>query len=334
MKTRKNNNNLLAGLAGLLGVIVIVSLIGLYATKPEPVIIQGEAEAKEYRVSGKIPGRVSEILTEEGAWVNKGDTLAIISSPELNAKLEQAIAARDAAQAQNRKAIKGARPEQIMGAYELWQKAEVGVDISAKSYERVDKLFEKKVVPAQKRDEAEAQYKAAIATAKAAKSQYEMAINGAEKEDREAALALVNRATGAIKEVESYLDEAYIVAPSSGEISEIFPEEGSLVGTGAPIMSITDLTQMWFTFSVREDLLNGLTLGTVVKVQIPALGKEEYEAKVTFIKAMASYATWRSTKVSGGFDAKSFELKATPITPIKALRPGMTVIIKTVVNGK
>jgi len=332
METRKNRNNLLAGLAGLLGVIVIVSLIGLYAAKPEPLIIQGEVEAKEYRVSGKIPGRISEIFAEEGTSVEKGDTLALIFSPELNAKLDQAKAARDAAQAQNRKAIKGARPEQIMGAFELWQKAEVGADIASKSYERVQRLFDKGVIPAQKRDEAEAQFKAAVATAKAAKSQYEMAMNGAEKEDREAALALVSRANGAVREVESYLDETCIIAPASGEVSEIFPEEGDLVGTGAPVMSITDLSQMWFTFSVREDLLKGMTTGTVVKVRIPALGEEEFEAKVTYMKVMASYATWRSTKVSGGFDAKSFEVKAVPLSEIKGMRPGMSVIIKTEAN--
>jgi len=332
METRKNRNNLLAGLAGLLGVIVIVSLIGLYAAKPEPLIIQGEAEAKEYRVSGKIHGRISEIFTEEGSFVEKGDTLALIFSPELNAKLDQAKAARDAAQAQNRKAIKGARPEQIMGAFELWQKAEVGADIASKSYERVQRLFDKGVIPAQKRDEADAQYRAAVATAKAAKSQYEMAMNGAEKEDREAALALVSRANGAVREVESYIDETCIIAPASGEVSEIFPEEGDLVGTGAPVMSITDLSQMWFTFSVREDLLKGMSTGTVVKVMIPALGEEEFEAKITYMKAMASYATWRSTKVSGGFDAKSFDVKAVPVAAIKGLRPGMSVIIKTEAN--
>lgn len=332
METRKNKNNLLAGLAGLLGVIVLVSLIGLYSARPEPLIIQGEVEAKEYRVSGKIPGRINKICAKEGSMVAKGDTLALIFSPELNAKLDQAMAARDAAQAQNRKAIKGARPEQIMGAFEMWQKAEVGADIASKSFERVQRLFDKGVIPAQKRDEAEALFKAAEATAKAAKSQYDMAMNGAEKEDREAALALVNRANGAIKEVESYLDETCIVAPSSGEVSEIFPEEGDLIGTGAPIMSITDLSQMWFTFSVREDLLRGLTAGTIVKVMIPALGEEAFEAKVTFMKAMASYATWRSTKVSGGFDAKTFELRAVPVAPIEGLRPGMTVIIKTELN--
>ena len=142
MKTIHNKNSMLGGLLGLLGVIVLVSVIGFYAAKPEPLILQGEVEANEYRVSGKIPGRVKEILVEEGMLVKRGDTLAIIDSPELLAKLDQAVAARSAAEAQNRKAIKGARQEQIMGAYEMWQKAEVGVEITKKSYDRVQKLFD------------------------------------------------------------------------------------------------------------------------------------------------------------------------------------------------
>lgn len=332
MKTINNKNSMLGGLLGLLGVIVLVSVIGFYAAKPEPLILQGEVEANEYRVSGKIPGRVKEILVEEGMLVKRGDTLAIIDSPELLAKLDQAVAVRSAAEAQNRKAIKGARQEQIMGAYEMWQKAEVGVEITKKSYDRVQKLFDKEVIPAQKRDEAEAQYRAAVATAKAAKSQYDMALNGAEKEDKEAALALVSRANGAVNEVESYLGETYIISPSSGEVTEIFPNRGDLVGTGAPLMGITDMSDMWFTFSVREDLLKEMNTGTTVKIKIPALGDKTYEAKITFMKAMASYATWRSTKVGGQFDAKTFEVKAKPAEVISGLRPGMSAIIETVLK--
>jgi len=332
MKAINNKNSMLGGLLGLLGVIVLVSVIGFYAAKPEPLILQGEVEANEYRVSGKIPGRVKEILVEEGMIVKRGDTLAIIDSPELLAKLDQAVAARSAAEAQNRKAIKGARQEQIMGAYEMWQKAQVGVEITKKSYDRVQKLFDKEVIPAQKRDEAEAQYRAAVATAKAAKSQYDMALNGAEKEDKEAALALVSRANGAVNEVESYLGETFIISPSSGEVTEIFPNRGDLVGTGAPLMGITDMSDMWFTFSVREDLLKEMNTGTTVKIKIPALGDKTYEAKITFMKAMASYATWRSTKVGGQFDAKTFEIKAKPTEAISGLRPGMSAIIETVLK--
>lgn len=332
MKTINNKNSMLGGLLGLLGVIVLVSVIGFYAAKPEPLILQGEVEANEYRVSGKIPGRVKEILVEEGMLVKRGDTLAIIDSPELLAKLDQAVAARSAAEAQNRKAIKGARQEQIMGAYEMWQKAEVGVEITKKSFDRVQKLFDKEVIPAQKRDEAEAQYRAAVATSKAAKSQYDMALNGAEKEDKEAALALVSRANGAVNEVESYLGETYIISPSAGEVTEIFPNRGDLVGTGAPLMGITDMSDMWFTFSVREDLLKGMNTGTTVKIKVPALGDKTYEAKITFMKAMASYATWRATKVGGQFDAKTFEVKAKPAEAIAGLRPGMSAIIETVLK--
>jgi HlyD family secretion protein len=320
------------GLLGLIGVIAIVSLIGFFAAKPDALIIQGEAEATEFRVSGKVPGRIKEFKFEEGMAVKRGDTLVLIDSPELLAKIDQAQAAQSAAEAQNRKAIKGARQELIMGAYEMWQKAEVGVEITKKSFDRVQKLYDKEVVSAQKRDEAEAQYKAAVATAKAAKSQYQMAVNGAEQEDKASALALVNRAKGAVSEVKSYLGEIFLVSPIDGEVSEIFPKHGELVGTGAPIMTITNLEDIWFTFSVREDILNGMQTGNTLKLKIPALGNKEVEAKVTFIKAMASYATWRSTKVSGQFDAKTFEVRAKPIAKVDGLRPGMTAIVETVVK--
>jgi HlyD family secretion protein len=320
------------GLLGLIGVIAIVSLIGFFAAKPDALIIQGEAEATEFRVSGKVPGRIKEFKFEEGMAVKRGDTLVLIDSPELLAKIDQAQAAQSAAEAQNRKAIKGARQELIMGAYEMWQKAEVGVEITKKSFDRVQKLYDKEVVSAQKRDEAEAQYKAAVATAKAAKSQYQMAVNGAEQEDKASALALVNRAKGAVSEVKSYLGEIFLVSPIDGEVSEIFPKHGELVGTGAPIMTITNLEDIWFTFSVREDILNGMQTGNSLKLKIPALGNKEVEAKVTFIKAMASYATWRSTKVSGQFDAKTFEVRAKPIAKVDGLRPGMTAIVETVVK--
>lgn len=330
MKKSKDKNSLLVGLVGLAGVIALVAIIGFFAAKPEPLILQGEAEATEYRVSGKVPGRIKEFKVHEGTTVEKGDTLAIIDSPELIAKLDQAQAAEDAAEAQNRKAVKGARSEQITGAYEMWQKAEVGTDIAKKSFDRVQNLYNKGVVSAQKRDEAEAMYKAAVATSKAAKSQYDMAMNGAEKEDKAAALALVNRAKGAVDEVKSYLGETCLISPAAGEVTEIFPNPGELVGTGAPVISISDLSDMWFTFSVREDLLSGMAVGTAVQLKIPALGEKVFEAKVTFMKAMASYATWRSTKVSGQYDAKTFEVRAVPVNNIPDLRPGMTAIIEKI----
>lgn len=327
MKTNKKGN-LLIGFIILLSVVILITLIGVFALRKQPLILQGEAEATEVRVSGKLPGRILELRYKEGMPVQKGDTLVIIDSPEINAKLMQAQAAEDAAQAQNAKAIKGARSEQITGAYEQWQKALVGVDLAKKSYDRVQNLFDKGVMPAQKRDEAKANYDAAVATAKAAKSQYDMAKNGAENEDKEAALAMVNRAKGAVAEVESYLPERYLTAPISGEISDIFPKLGELVGTGSPIMNIVDLSDTWITFNVREDLLSKIQMGKEMQATVPALGNTNITLQVYYIKPMASYADWKATKVSGQYDSKTFEVKAKPTTKVENLRPGMTVLVE------
>ena len=216
----------------------------------------------------------------------------------------------------------------ILSAYEMWQKSLVGVDITKKSFDRVQRLYDKGVLPAQKRDEAEAQYKAAVATANAAKSQYDMALNGAELEDKEAALALVGRAKGAVKEVESYLQETTLTSPIDGEISEIYPKRGELVGTGAPIMTIVDMNDIWFSFNVREDLLGSMKVGSTFKVKIPALNNQEVEVKISYVKALASYATWKATKTSGQFDVKTFEVRARPTQKVADLRPGMTALVE------
>lgn len=325
---KKQNKELRVGLMGLIIVIVLVFIIGIYVYKPEPVILQGEAVASEVRISGKVPGRIKAFMAEEGSSIQAGDTLVIIDSPELDAKLEQATSAEDAALAQNKKANKGARKELILGAYEMWQKSLVGVDITKKSFDRVQRLYDKGVLPAQKRDEAEAQYKAAVATANAAKSQYDMALNGAELEDKEAALALVGRAKGAVKEVESYLQETTLTSPIDGEISEIYPKRGELVGTGAPIMTIVDMNDIWFSFNVREDLLGSMKVGSTFKVKIPALNNQEVEVKISYVKALASYATWKATKTSGQFDVKTFEVRARPTQKVADLRPGMTALVE------
>src|ERR1035437_4332923 len=329
---KKKNKDLRTGLIALIIVVILIFIVGLIINRPEPIIIQGEADASEIRISGKITGRINKFNVEEGSQVHMGDTLVIIDSPELSAKLEQANAAENAAQAQNKKAIKGARKEQIMGAFEMWQKAQVGVDISKKSYDRVQRLFDKGVVTAQKRDEAEAQYKTAVATANAAKSQYDMAKNGAESEDKEAALALVDRAKGAVNEVKSYFKEITLTSPINGEVTDVYPKRGELVGAGAPIMSIVDLNDIWFTFNVREDLLGELKMGKTFKVKVPALNNQIVEVKVTYIKALASYATWKATKTTGQFDVKTFEVRARPTTKVENLRPGMTALFEETVK--
>lgn len=324
---KSQNSNMLLAFLTLLGVIAIVAVVGFFMLRKGPEIIQGQAEVTEYRVSSKVPGRILEFRVKEGETVNAGDTLAILEAPEILAKMEQARAAEAAAQAQNEKAIKGARQEQIQAAFEMWQKAKAGVQITEKSYKRIKNLFDQGVMPAQKLDEITAQRDAAIATEKAAKAQYTMAKNGAEREDKMAAAALVDRAKGAVAEVESYIKETYLIAPTAGEVSEIFPKAGELVGTGAPIMNIAQMGDMWVSFNVREDLLKSLTMGSEFEAVVPALENKKIKLKVYYLKDLGTYAAWKATKTTGQFDLKTFELKASPIEKVENLRPGMSVII-------
>ena len=324
---RKKEKSLIIGLVGLIIVIIILAMIGFFMLKPGDETIQGQAEATQVRVSGKLPGRIVEFMVEDGQSVHKGDTLVRIFSSDAEAKLMQASAMENVYKAQNQKVDKGARIEVINSAYDMWQKAIAGLDIAKKSYDRMQALFKKGVISAQKRDEAEANYNAMKATESAAKSQYEMAKKGAQIEDKEAAAAMLLAAKGSVAQVESVLADSYLTAPIDGEISDIFPNEGELVGTGAPIMNVLNLNDMWVTFNVREELLQNLTMGKEIPAIIPALGNKEITLKIYYIKDLGTYAVWRATKVSGQYDAKTFQIKARPTAPVENLRPGMSVLL-------
>ena len=324
----KKERSLVVGLIALIVIIVVLALIGLFLLKPEPQIIQGQAEATQVRVSGKLPGRVVEFMVEEGQHVLAGDTLVHIHSSLVEAKLSQAEAMETVAKAQNKKVDSGTRVELLNSAYDMWQQAQAGLTIAKKTYERMQSLYKKGVVSEQKRDEAEAAYKAMVATESAAKSQYEMAKAGAQAEDKAAAAAMVAAAQGSVAEVESILSDSYLTAPTDGEISDIFPNVGELVSLGAPIMNVLKLDDMWVSFNVREDLLENLTMGAEVQAIIPALENKEVTLKVFYIRDMGSYALWRATKVTGQYDAKTFQVKARPVEPVDNLRPGMSVLLK------
>jgi HlyD family secretion protein len=320
------SKNIIIGIAILL-LLVLVIVSGWIMSNPPDTILQGEAEAKQIKVASKIPGRIEHILVKEGMQVEKGDTLIEIATPELDAKKFQAESARHAAQSQSLKAQNGARQEQIEGAFRMWKKSQVGVDVMEKTYKRVKNLFDEGVIPAQKFDEVAAQYNAALETEKAAKSQYDMAQNGARYEDKMGAEALVDQASGVIQELDSYLSEAFVKAPARGEVASIISQEGELVNTGFPIVSLVDLSDIWLTFNIREDLLSKFRMGKEMTVSIPALGNEEVKVKVTFINPLGDFATWKATKTSGDFDMKTFEVKATPVDTVEGLRPGMTALI-------
>ena len=324
-KTQRINTFIALAVLGL--VIATVCVIGSITYGKTNEIMQGQMEATEYRVSSKVPGRILEFRVKEGDRVKAGDTLAIIEAPEVMAKKAQAEAVKTAAVALNDKAEGGAREEQIRGAYELWQKAKVNRDIWEKSFNRVSNLFKEGVVSEQKYDETKAQYDAAIATEKAAKSQYDMAVKGAQKEDKEMAAAKVQQAKGVVAEVDSYIHETYLLAYADGEVTDIFPHIGELVGTGAPIMNIAMMEDMWATFNVREDNLRKLPIGSRFTAEFPALGASVI-MEVNYMKDRGDYAAWKATKQTGQYDLKTFEVRAVPVSEVPGLRPGMTVIYR------
>ena len=327
MSAKSQHNNILLAIIGFAAVVAVVAVVGYFALGREPEVIQGQVEVTEYRVSSKVPGRILELRVKEGDHVRKGDTLAIIDAPDVVAKLAQAQSAEDAAAALDEMARRGARAEQVSGAYQLMKQAEAGLEIARKSYRRVQRLFDEGVMTEQKRDEAYANFKAMEAQAAAARSQYEMARNGARREEKMAAAAQVNRARGAVAEVNSYVSETVQVALADGEVSEIYPKVGELVGTGSPIMSVSVLDDLWGTFNVREDQLDGLAVGTTFSAYVPAFGKT-VRMKVYYMKDEGSYAVWKATKANGQFDLKTFEVKARPVGKFEGLRPGMSLVIK------
>lgn len=327
MSEKTQHKKILLTVAAFTVVVVIIAVIGTLVFKSEPEIIQGYVEVSEYRVSSKVPGRVLELRVKEGDYVNVGDTLAIIDAPDVKAKLTQAESAESAASAMDQMANNGARREQINGAYALLQQAKAGLEIAQKSYNRVQRLYDEGVMSAQKRDEAFANYKAIEAQVKAAQSQYDMAVNGARREEKMAAAAQVNRAKGAVQEVNSYISETMQTAQKAGEVSDVYPKEGELIGTGSPIMSVSLLDDMWGTFNVREDQLDGMRIGSVITAYAPAF-KKDIKMKVYYIKDQGSYATWKATKANGQYDLKTFEVKARPVTKVEGLRPGMSLVLK------
>ena len=319
-------NNILGIIVAAVVIVLAVVLIGRYITRRTPMLIQGTVECTTYKASSKVPGRIAEMKVEQGDHVEKGQLLYVLSTPELDAKLQQAEAVKSAASALDAAAVAGARRQQVEAARNMWEKAQAGLELARKTYERVKNLYDQGVVPAQKLDEADANYQSMQATARAAKAQYDMAADGARKEDKEAAAAKVRQAQGAVDEVESYIGDAMVYAPVTGEVSTIVAEQGELVGSGYPVVAILDMSDMWVTFNIKETLLPGVRIGTHMQGYVPALG-HDVEFEVTYIAPQADFATWAATRTQGGFDIRTFAVKAKAVTAEADMRPGMSVLV-------
>lgn len=327
MSAKTQHNNILLAVLGFAAVVIVVAVIGFFTLGTKDEVIQGEMDADEYRVSSKLPGRVVEIKVKEGDYVHVGDTLAILQVPEVDAQKRAAEATEQAAAALSDMTDNGARKESIHSAYQLWQQAIAARDIAKKTYDRIQNLCNEGVVTRQRRDEAYAAWKATDAQVAAAKSQYDLVKNGAREEEKRAAQKQTQAAKGAVDVVKSLLQETIQVSTVEGEVTDVYPKVGELVGLGSPIMSITMLKDMWATFNVREDQLEGMRMGDTFTAYCPAF-KKDLKLKVYYLKDEGSYAVWKATKSTGQYDLKTFEVRAHVVNGFNGLRPGMTLVKK------
>lgn len=293
----------------------------------DPIILQGETDAKQVNLAAKVSGRIDSLYVAEGDLVHRGQIIATLDGPEIKAKAAQAMAARDAARAIRDKAQNGSREEDIRAARNNWQRALANAGLAETTFARLDRLQREGVVPIQKRDEAEAALRANREGAEAARAQYEALTTGARAEDKAAAVADLRRAEAAVAEAESYVGENVLRSAVDGQILIKVVEQGELVSPGLPVVSIVDLSDQWITVNLREDRLAGLRTGDTIRATIPAVDRVERPFIVYYISPLGAFATWRATAEAGGFDVRTFEIRARPVSPVDGLRPGMSALI-------
>ncbi|EKO3879731.1 biotin/lipoyl-binding protein [Vibrio metschnikovii] len=313
-----------------ISVVAAVAWIGYsfyQAYQPQPIRLQGQIESQQYSISSKVPGRIDQVFVRKGDLVNKGQLIFTIHSPEIEAKLEQAMAGQRAAGALAQEAETGSRSQQIQAARDQWLTAKAAADLAEKTYLRVNNLFEQGVVAEQRRDEANTQWRAARYSENAALQMYEMAKEGARKETILAASENERMAAGAVAEVEAYVADTRIESWFDGEVSQVLMQAGELAPQGFPVVTVVDRADSWAVFNVREDLLRHFEQGSTFKAFLPALDKY-VEFTVTHIAVMGDFATWRSTDTSQGFDLRTFEVEARPTQPVDGLRMGMSVAVE------
>ncbi|MCC7643964.1 MULTISPECIES: HlyD family secretion protein [unclassified Janthinobacterium] len=311
----------------IVAAVIVLAFVGwgLYqALQSQRLPLQGQMDAQEVNVSSKVPGRVGELYVKLGQTVPKGELLFQLTSPEVDAKIAQATAATQAADAVAQKAQAGARPEEVAAAKANWERALTGATIAKTTYTRVNNMFEQGVIAQQKRDEAQAQWRAADQLAQAARAQYDMAQKGARPEDKTAAAAQARQVGAVLTEAQIALAETKIAAPVAGQVSKIQIQPGELAPQGFPVITLVNLDDAWAVLQVREDEMAAFAMGSTHTANVPAL-KQQLSFKVSSVAVLPDFATWRAAR-PGGTDLRTFEIRLRPAIKVEGLRPGMSVV--------
>ncbi len=308
--------------------IVALGISGVLLISTDKTVITGMIEVTEIDLATKIPGRVDSILVREGDQVREGQLLAFLESKEIDAKVEQARGAKDAALAKLDMARNGARDEEKVAIEKLYLQARHQFELAEKTYDRVVALYADSVISTQERDEVEFKYKAAREQMEAAEAKYDMVMKGARSEEIRAVEGLFHQATNAFNEATAYQQELRIFCPIDGEVSQRIVDPGEMIAAGYPVFSVLDLSDVWAVIQVREDQMSEVRKGMRVSAVIPAVGSQAQVFTISYIAPMADFSTWRATSQKGEFDLKTFEIHLRPVTPVTGMRPGMTIRVE------
>jgi HlyD family secretion protein len=302
----------------------IVALSAWYLTWPAPLIIQGEADSTRIDIAARVDGRLAKLLVKRGDNVTAGQELLDIDNPELLAKLEEAKAGKQLAEAELTRIHAGTRAESIASRKAEVDRAAADVTLAQSSYDRASTLAATQAGSQQRLDEATDALRVAQRTYDQARLSYQEAVAGFTAEEVRMAEAKVVQADAAVQTLQSLVDQTAVAAPEATQVYEIDIEQGEVVTPGVPLLSLVDLNDIWLRFDLREDLVKNLKLGDKIAVRIPALGDRRVEAEVKLIAAKGEYAGWRATRATGDFDLRTFAVRAYPVEHIPELRPGMS----------
>ena len=307
--------------------LVVAAVAGLsiwYLVRPQPLLVQGEVDATRFDIAARVDGRVGEIPVERGQDVAAGAVLVKIDNPETIAKNEQALAAKIVAEAQLANINAGTRAEVIAAKKAALERAQASVVLAQKTYDRVSQLAEHGNAPIARLDQATDSLHESERAVDQAKSAYEQAVNGYTKEEREIAVANVQKAVADIAAVQSIIDQMVVYAPVASQVYKRNVEPGEYVSPGVPLVTLIDLNDLWVHFDLREDLVKTLKVGDRFDVRIPALADRRITVEARLIATKGEYASWRATRATGDFDLRTFSIRAYPIEKVPELRPGMS----------
>src|SRR6201995_1447444 len=310
--------------------VVAALVIGLslfYLLRPEPLLVQGEADATRLDIAAHVDGRVKEIPVERGQNVAANAVLVRIDNPETVAKLEQMRTAMAVADAQLANILVGTRVETIAARKAEMERAQAALVLAQKTFDRTHILTEQGNAPQARLDQTTDTLHETERAVDQAKSAYEQAVNGYTKEERAISKTNVEKANADIQSVQSVIDQLAVYAPVASQVYQRNVEPGEYVSPGVPLVTLIDLADVWIHFDLREDLVKTLKVGDRFDVRIPALDDRSVTVEVKLIATKGEYASWRATRASGDFDLRTFSIRAYPVQPVPELRPGMSAYL-------